>query len=192
MVDLLMQPVAKTILSQLSEPETQQLLDTLEQIGLGDFLRQYPLQHLEFNAEVLHNGQVVNGIYDFYSKSAEISLTREASEYNQPYHKQRFWSISSLANTKTQAVARTFIHEIGHHLHQLLEQMSPTQFRATMLLPRTNALSQYAMQRNREYFAECFAAYVYQRVELLMDDTLGYDMIERSLDALGISVKEAP
>jgi hypothetical protein len=132
----------------------------------------------------------VFGWYGYQTGEAEISLSRATNEYGTTYQHQRFWSISSLANTALQAVQMTCLHETGHHIHAHLREIDLQQFSQTMLVPRTSALSQYGMGRNLEYFAECFAAYVFKRTELLTDDLLGYAMIERALTRLGIVVQE--
>jgi hypothetical protein len=59
-------------------------------------------------------------------------------------------------------------------------------------MPRTNAISEYAkiQARPEEYFAETFAAWVLYRVELSVNDELGYGMMQRALETLGVEVQE--
>ncbi len=183
-------PFAQSLISQLNEHETLYFLTILEEIGVAHLLAQHPLKSLEFLETVEFEGRSVNGIYSFFEQSVQVAVHRDESEFHAVYRKQEFWSISSLATTSKDAIARTLAHEIGHHLHHILELLHPQSFRATILYPRSNGLSQYALQSNREYFAECFAAFVYQRVELFMDDGFGYAMMNQSLKALGLVVRE--
>jgi hypothetical protein len=61
-----------------------------------------------------------------------------------------------------------------------------------MMTPKSDALSQYGLINSFEYFAECFVAHVFQRIELALDDQFGYAMIERVLARLGLEIKELP
>jgi hypothetical protein len=183
---------ALEIVSVLDEEQTQFLLSAPRKIGLEGFLIQHPLKTIRFQNKVLYLESEVNGIYDFQTKEASIALLRNDSEYAKVYEKQRFWSLSVLAKTLPQAVERTLIHELGHHLHGILRDVDLPLFRSTMLTPRSDALSQCGLQNSFEYFAECFTAHVFERVELMFDDQFGYAMIERVLARLEINLKELP
>jgi hypothetical protein len=181
---------ALKVFSDVSELETKTILQVLETVGVAAFLQTRPFQSLNLRQALTFQNQTVLGLYSYQTGEAEISISRASNEYGLTYQHQRFWSISSLANTPLQAVQITCLHETGHHIHAYLRETDLQQFAQTMLVPRTNALSQYGMSRNLEYFAECFAAYVFKRTELFTDDSLGYAMIERALTRLRIVVQE--
>lgn len=181
---------AQQLESVLDQAQTQVLLDLPKRIGFSDFLVQHPLQKIVFAQKIIDNQVEVNGIYDYVLKIAEVSVSRAEIEYGWYYRKQDFWSISSLGINLQNAIERTFIHELGHHLHRVLREIDLPLFRSTMLFPVGNALSQYGLKSNLEYFAENFVAYVYHRIEFLIDDQLGYDMLERVFRRLGLEIKE--
>ncbi len=185
-------PYAQQVQSVLSDEHTQLLLAIPKKIGLLDFLIQHPYTALRFENRVLYLGNDVSGIYDFQKKEVDIGIRRHPSEYSQTYSKQKFWNISALANTLPQVTEPTFVHELGHHLHGTLRELDLPLFRSTMLTPKSDALSQYGLANSFEYFAECFAANVFQRVELMLDDQFGCAMIERVLDRLELEIKELP
>jgi hypothetical protein len=178
------------VFSDVSESETNAIFQVFETVGIAAFLQAHPFQRLSLCQDLTFQKQTVLGLYGYQTGEAEISVSRVATEYGVTYQHQRFWSISSLANTPLQAVQITCLHETGHHIHAYLREVDLQQFAQTMLLPRSNALSQYGTSRNLEYFAECFAAFVFKRTELFTDDSLGYAMIERVLTRLEIVVQE--
>jgi hypothetical protein len=65
-------------------------------------------------------------------------------------------------------------------------------FRSTMLTPISDSITQYGLVNSQEHFAESFAAFVFQRVELLMDNSFGYAMIQSVLERLELEIKELP
>jgi hypothetical protein len=178
------------VFSDVSESETKTIFQVFETSGIAAFLQTNPFQRLSLRQNLIFQNQPILGLYGYQTGEAEISVSRASHEYGVTYQHQRFWSISSLANTPLQAVQMTCLHETGHHIHAYLREVDLQQFSQTMFVPRTNALSQYGTSRNLEYFAECFAAYVFNRTELLTDDSIGYAMIERALTRLGIVVQE--
>jgi predicted Zn-dependent protease with MMP-like domain len=183
---------AQNIVSELDDFQTRQLLDTLDQIGLSNLLKRFPFTSLQFLPEVVYQGRQVNGVYDFKQGIAEIALKREHSDFGASYAKHQFWSISSLAITPEQAVTRTLIHETGHHLHKILRSENKVLYSRTLNLPLSNGISQYATLDPYEYFAECFAAFVYHRTEFLGDDAVGCGIMQKVLEHLGVHVKELP
>lgn len=181
---------ALEVFSDVSESETNTIFQVFETSQIAAFLQTHPFRCLSLRQNLTFQNQPVHGLYGYQTKEAEISVSRANHEYGMTYQHQRFWSIGSLAKTPLQAVQITCLHETGHHIHAYLREVDLQQFSQTMLFPRSNALSQYGMGRNLEYFAECFAAYVFKRIELFTDDSLGYAMIERALTRLGIVVQE--
>jgi hypothetical protein len=178
--------------SELPDPQLRALLQIPEQIGLLDFLIQYPLRTIRFEHNIVFDGREVNGVYEFLTREASVNLSRQAFEYSQLYQKQKFSSISVLAVTADLAIARTLVHELGHHVHCILRELDLSLFRTTMMTPRSDSLSQYGLMNSLEYFAESFAAYVFQRIELLIDDPFGHATIERVLARLSLEIKELP
>ncbi len=180
----------QSFFSILSEEQTKVILAVLEEAGLQIFVQKYPFRSLEFRSDVQLKARVVQGFYSYQTQDAKINVDRDITDFAVVYKQQDFWSISSLAKTPIGAIRGTLIHETGHHLHNHLKSLNPSVFRHTMLMPRSSALSQYGTQNNPEYFAETFAAYVFLRTELLVQDKLGYDMMNLALNALELQVKE--
>lgn len=178
--------------SELPESQLQVFLQIPEQIGLSDFLIQHPLQTIRFEYNIVFDGREVNGLYEFLTREASVNLSRQVFDCGQPYQKQKFSSISVLAEDTHLAIGRTFVHELGHHVHCILREQDLSLFRMTMLTPRSDSLSQYGLINPLEYFAESFAAYVFQRLELLIDDPFGHATIDRVLARLALNIKESP
>ncbi len=166
---------AQEFSSSLSDQQTQQIILVLEESGIVSFLRVHPFRLLELRSNVVLQTRPVHGVYSYQTTDTKINVHRDNADFGQSYQQQAFWSISALADTKLNAIRRTLIHETGHHVHHVLRTTDPSFFRSTMLIPRSSALSQYGMQNNPEYFAEAFAAFVFQRIELFVQDKLGYD-----------------
>lgn len=186
-----MQPLfAQQIESVLSSDETLAFLQICDELGLGTFLVQCPLSKISLVSQVLIDAKAVNGFYNYKTQELEISLFRTAQDFGHLYRKQRIWSISSLALNAKASIARTLVHELGHHLHRVLWDVDSTMFRQTMLIPTTDSLTQYGLLSAQEHFAETFAAFVFHRVELFMDDSLGYAMMTSVLARLGLEIKE--
>jgi hypothetical protein len=183
---------AEHIESDLSETQLQGLLQIPEQMVLSDFLIQYPLRSLRFKNQIIFDDREVNGVYEFLTREASINLLRQTFEYGQLYQKQKFSSISVLALDTHLAIARTFVHELGHHVHCILREQDLSLFRTTMMTPRSDSLSQYGLTNPLEYSAESFAAYVFQRIELLIDDPFGHGTIEKVSARLSLEIKELP
>jgi hypothetical protein len=183
---------AEHIESDLSEIQLQGLLQIPEQVGLSYLLIQYPLRSLRFKNQIIFDGREVNGVYEFLTREASVNLSHQAFEYGQLYQKQKFSSINVLAVTTDLAIARTFVHELGHHVHCILREQDLSLFRTTMMMPRSDSLSQYGLMNPLEYFAESFAAYAFRRIELLIDDPFGHATIERVLAWLALEIKELP
>jgi hypothetical protein len=82
----------------------------------------------------------------------------------------------------------TLVHELGHHIHNILEQVDIEMYLSTMRANRLAGGTLYAQKSRREYFAESFALYVYQHEALLGRDPSGYGMIESALKRLELEV----
>ncbi len=178
--------------SDLSSDKTQQLMVLPEQLGLKLFLERHPLRRLSFVKQVFLDTKPVNGLYHYRTRDLEISATRTQSDFGLRYQKQKIWSVSSIARDADAAICRTFVHELGHHLHCVLRQVDALAFRSTMLIPISDSITRYGLVNPQEHFAESFAAFVFQRVELLMDNSFGYAMIQSVLERLELEIKELP
>jgi hypothetical protein len=185
-------PFANEFDSVLPSDKTQEFMRIPEQLGLEHFLQANPLKRLSFVKQVFLDAKPLNGLYNYRTREAEISITRLQSDYGKQYQKQKIWSISTAARDADAAIQRTFVHELGHHLHCVLRQVDLMVFRSTMLTPISDSITQYGLVNSQEHFAESFAAFVFQRVELLMDNSFGYAMIQSVLERLELEIKELP
>jgi hypothetical protein len=104
----------------------------------------------------------------------------------------RTFALSGVAKTAFEAVQKTLVHELGHHLHQKLSEVDFFRFQLTFKVIRSNAASVYAKTRfnPEEYFAETFVAWVFHRTDLIIFDELGYAMMQTALQVIGVEVHE--
>jgi hypothetical protein len=170
----------------LSKEQLEPLGEMLIQAGLSHFLQSYPMSYLRIQNTVDLHGSPVNGVYDFEEGGAEIALERDGDEYGQVFQWGYTSKISATGITPFEAVCRTLVHEIGHHLHRTLRLADPSRFVQSLQAPRQNAASAYGKTDRLEYFAETFSAYVFYPTELIFYDESGYKMMKSVLDSLGI------
>jgi hypothetical protein len=176
--------------SSLSDDELQQVTAVIDRIGLGDCLRKNPFTSLRFAPDVIVDSRLVGGFYDYKTGDCEVSTVKDIDEYGQELQWGKIYKMSAIAQTPLLAIQRTFVHEIGHHLHSQLRKVSLPRFHQTMLSPQQHGPSRYAKVNPREYFAESFSAYVFARSAMVVYDEFGWKMMERVLQDLGIEVTE--
>ena len=94
---------------------------------------------------------------------------------------------------------RTFVHELGHHIH--LHDQPVRGGRASQLSQRVDAIvgvafvrsrgpiTMYGQQSAREFFAESFAAYMFERAALQQHDPVAFKMVVDVLAARGLTVR---
>jgi hypothetical protein len=183
-------PYADVLFSELPWENIAQITEIFKRIGVAGWLEQNPFSSLEFSRVVVNEGEEVGGWYDYAKKSAAIALTKAQDEYGKECVWGRISKLSAAATTPEEAVQRTLVHELGHHIHKKLGEVDPEQFLGTHITPRSNSGSRYGMVNPREYFAETLVAYVFHRTELYVDDQLGYGMMARALKRFGLEVAE--
>lgn len=181
---------AKEFESDLSEAENEALVALFEQVGLSSVLRANPFAYLRLKPSVYLENSPKSGWYSFDEGGAEISISRDSNEYGQTFEWGLIKKLSCTAPDEFGAVLRTLVHEIGHHLHQLLKVKDLVRFKQTCITPCHNACSYYGTVNGLEYFAETFAAYIYFRTELIVHDGVGYTMLESALESMGVKVNE--
>ncbi len=187
-------PFANQIESGLRDDEVNAILEIFNRIGMRDWLQNNPFQKLKIEPYIfLWLGEKrieVHGVYDFETKKASVATIRDSDSYAQALIWGKTDKLNHTGRTALEAVQFTALHELGHHVHGFLRDSNGLEFGSTQKLPRTNAVSNYAKSVYTEYFAETFVAWILYRTELFVNDFLGYGMMLRALDALGIEVTE--
>jgi hypothetical protein len=183
---------ANEIISALSQTETNALQDIFNQIGLRTWVSNNKFSRLTFSQSIPFGKEFVNGWFDYQTREAQIATQRNEKELNQELNWGQVHALSHTGRTLFEATQFTLLHELGHHIHAALRENNLSIFQQTMMTIRSNAVSNYAKtpQRPVEYFAETFTAWVLYRVELSVNDQLGYGMMQRALDVLGLEVNE--
>lgn len=176
--------------SSLTDEEIQKIVEVVDSAGLSEFLGRYQLHQIEFMPTVVVDGRSVNGIYYPEDARVEVAITRDTRGWGLSRDDQDFYTLSQGGRSLLEAIQRTLIHEVGHHVHEVLRRQHPQLFLQTCLYPRSDGITPYARANAREYFAESFAAWVFARAELLIYDKIGYGMIETDLKALALKPKE--
>ena len=185
-------PITRQLESMLDDTQTQVILKIFDKIGINQWLGKNPFKKITLVEQSYIANVEVSGWYDYNAREAEISSTKNSDEWGARLEWGKVDKLSHTGRTALEAVQFTAIHELGHHIHAELSKQNALSYKLSFQLPRTNGVSTYAKtpRRAEEYFAESFAAWVLYRVELSVHDQLGYGMIERALEALGIEVKE--
>jgi hypothetical protein len=82
-------PFANEFDSVLPSDKTQEFMRIPEQLGLEHFLQANPLKRLSFVRQVFLDAKPLNGLYNYRTREAEISITRLQSDYGKQYQKQK-------------------------------------------------------------------------------------------------------
>jgi hypothetical protein len=179
---------AKHLQSHLEIHETIALLQIFSRVGIDNWLHDNPFSALHIRKDVMLHGIPVNGWFSYQENTATIATSRDSKEWAEQLVWGRTDRLSLTAPTAFEAIQFTLLHELGHRLHLAL-LFDAALFRMPWLLPRSDAVTNYAKSANaEEYFAESFVAWIFYRTELFAQDQLAYAMIQRALDALGIEV----
>jgi hypothetical protein len=182
-------PYAREIETHVGQDRIDRLTDIFKEIGVSDWLEANPLSRLELTQQVFTDaGNPANGMYSFVFQTMHVATTRDVSEIRKVFDWQRVYSVSSTAQTPTEAIQRTLIHELGHHIHNLLQLRFLDVFKRTLAVNYLAGGTLYAQYNKQEYFAESFALYVFFQSELLQRDPVGHAMIEAALTRLGLEV----
>jgi hypothetical protein len=162
-----------------------------------DALERMKLPTLKFRAG--RGRSPANGLFYPLSGRIEINATRADVTWGTGRLGKDAWSISSVAKSKTEAMQRTFTHEVGHHIHlrgaiqqreiwreveEAWKHARSTFRRRSHHTDRPLPLTKYSMKKREEYFAETFAAYVHEREVLRRVDPRGLEMVEKVLEIL--------
>jgi hypothetical protein len=184
-------PYAKQIATHLGQDHIDRLTQIFVDIGVAQWLEQYPFSRLELTRTVFdHQRQAVNGLYSFKSTVLQIATQRSKNEFGKVFEWGRVHSVSSTGELQRDAVQRTLIHELGHHIHKVLLDEHPELFDITAKMLPIFGGTAYAKSSWREYFPETFALYVFFGNELALKDPAGYGIMEQVLKAVGLEVKQ--
>ncbi len=149
------------------------------------FLERVPLVNLKFGPMRRANGT--------YGQSRiQLRSDREAKSLS-PLVPGKSFSMSTTAPTKEQAMVRTFIHELAHHVH-LFDFLQATEegrrvddlIRRAYRQRRSKSITEYGRTNDREFWAESMTAYVFAKAELEAQDPDAVDFVESVLRARGI------
>jgi hypothetical protein len=180
---------ARAIITHFNQDHIDRLTKVFEEIGVALWLEQNPLTRLELTRKVVDEDEIeVNGLYSFKNKTIQVATERSTDEYHKVFEWQRVHLVSSTGQTPLEVLQKTLIHELGHHIHNILSLTDSEAFGKTL---RTHFLAggtSYAQSSKYEYFAETFALYVFFRDELLKHDSGGHAMIEQALACVGLEV----
>jgi hypothetical protein len=181
-------PYAKVIVTHMNQDHINRLTQVFEEIGAKRWLEENPLSRLELTHFVVFQGKNVNGLYDFQEKVMQVATMRSPDEYHKVFDWQRIHSVSSTGDTQMESLKRTMIHELGHHIHNILMDMDVDLFGRTLRVNFLAGGTLYAQTSEYEYFAETFSLYVYFHDELLKRDAAGHGMIRLALSRIGLEV----
>ena len=174
--------------------------------GLHAALAKYPLRQLAVvkATQCRKDGELrdsrSSGVYDYQTKSIQVKGTRQPGSWGKTYTPGETHSMSQAAKTHDEAIARTALHEIGHHLFHQDETLKAAAQAAydshatrtingrTEFEPR--GFSKYAEKSPSEYMSEALVAYVYHRDALKAHDPVAHDLAAKLVSARGLKVRD--
>ncbi|PZA07761.1 MULTISPECIES: phage minor head protein [unclassified Meiothermus] len=172
--------------SVLSSADTNAVYRALAQAGLSEYLRKRPLAVLDIQPLPGQGENVLLGYYLEDEQHLVLNSARPAQTINQDFRPARLKTFSATGETLVEALRRTLIHEIGHHL--LVDLKGREGFIALVqeAYRSGSAISLRARRDWEEYFCECFAAHTFAARTLFAFDPTGHAMIEKARKELGL------
>lgn len=172
----------KAVSGSLTRKQQDYVLRGIQTAGLMEFLRHEPLASIEFLVIP------ANGRYFWPSKRLQVKADRAAHSYGEHFIAGKVWSVSSAGRTRLDAIRRSLVHELGHHvllrgdsaIHGLAQQAYSAS--------RGRRISLYADEDWIEYFCETFTAYAFHRAALRKHDPHGHGMMQKVEEVLHAQV----
>lgn len=165
--------------------EQTKILEAARKAKLVEFLERKPLSELFLSPHV-SSGHDSNGAYWPGLERLGVRTRRRGDTFANPFQPGESWSISYTGKDRLDAMRRTFVHELGHHVHLTGGTAADRLVMKAYLDPKSNPITRYGGVKRVEYFAESFAAYVFHRGALRKHDPVGYKMVREVLALQGI------
>jgi hypothetical protein len=163
-----------TISLAIAKKRADKILRVFNAAGIETYLRHHPLSDIGF-ADFLDPFYL--GFYDLTKREIFVNVKRGENTFGSVFEPGKVKTISSAAQTRDEALARSLLHEVAHCLKFTslvgtdLESLLRDTFKAG------NPISERASRDWKEYFAECFCAHHFHKTAFQAHDPLGYDMI---------------
>jgi SPP1 gp7 family putative phage head morphogenesis protein len=151
-------------------------------------LEKKPISLVAFKPQVKYKGESTNGLYttDGQTHTLSVTVDRTPKTFGNAFEPGKAWSVSYSGTDAKNAAVRTFVHELGHHVHMTVLKGTPADQTIKKAFESKNSkpITRYATTDRYEYFAESFAAYRFHPDELRAHDPIGYSMVEYVLGLL--------
>lgn len=186
----------KNITSKVSRAIQREFLHEVSTLTwVLDILKSVPLDDLQLRT----GARGASGTYSWFGGKLTLMINagRRPSTWGHSLLPGSSWSVSSVGTGKRNAMIRTFVHELGHHVQlfdwKVATPGTPAAVRVNAVIlaafSRTKGpLTMYGLHNSKEYFAESFAAYVFERAALQLHDPVGLKMVEDVLAIRGFTV----
>jgi hypothetical protein len=109
-----------------------------------------------------------------------------SEQYGQSFVPGSIDFVTSAAKSETEAIQRNLVHEVGHLLLDRSPRELKSYVKATFRRNRDSAISRYGRQDSKEFFAEAWTAYHFERDVLREYSEEVYSMVEHVLKEAGI------
>jgi hypothetical protein len=182
---------------QLRASSAKRAADLLERLAFPwvlDFLKRVPLDRLDMKPKLI--GRAMGSYIRMGTRTRVLQLaTGRGKETWGETMSPGVWSVSKTGKSQREAITRTFVHEMAHHIHLHDWATGGQAFFGVDALVRSafvrtkGPLTQYGQSSPAEYFAESFAAYVFHPELLKNTDLNGFDMVEDVLALRGITIR---
>ena len=174
--------------TKLSRKATAQVLRGITRTGLGQYLRTPGKALGEVKMGTLPKDLM--GQYDPLTKNLDLSVSRARGTYGTPWRAGKVATVSSSGKTRAEAMQRTLVHELGHHLVNVDDTQGIFQAALSAFQhPDARPISRRAAANWQEYWCESWTAFHYHRDSFKKYDPIGFKMVEDARAALGIDRK---
>ena len=151
-------------------------------------LKSAPIKRLNFELGLIDDEGDYSGAYFPQIRKVVINQKREPESYGQTFIAGQVQAVSFAGKDLKAAMQRTFIHELGHHMLNVVP--AKTRLEMENLLRASSKHSKPISERAKaswsEYFCETHAACVYHKQSLLKYDLLGYNTVVKVRFLLGL------
>jgi hypothetical protein len=170
--------------TRLSTNQQAEVLRGLAQANALELLRRHPLGGIHLVARVEDaDGSRITGKYVFNPdrhdyRHVYVSTDRPAGSYRQPFRVGRTYAVSNVGATPTDAMKRTLVHELAHHVAEVGgNEVRSLIVQSLRRAPRQRVITRYASERTEDYWAEIFTAYTFHPRLLQRHDPEGYNLV---------------